>query len=102
MSVIHIILPSKLTLNTQADTVFGNQHGCQPTAVRFPVKWPFGIDVLRAQVAAIAENRFFAYQKPFIDDLGPNFTVTMLGRTGYTTIDPKNLEAVLSTRFEGM
>ena len=57
--------------------------------------------MLRAQLAAIAENRLFKYQQPFIDDLGPNFMIKMLGATGYTTIDPKNLEAILSTRFEG-
>ena len=69
--------------------------------VQFPVKWPFGIDVLRAQLAAIADNRLFAYQQPFIDDLGPNFKIKMLGATGYTTTDPENIEAILSTRFEG-
>ena len=85
----------------QADLLFAKQHGCQPVNVQFPVKWPFGIDVLRAQLAAIADNRLFAYQQPFIDDLGPNFVIKMLGSMGYTTIDPENLEALLSTRFEG-
>lgn len=65
------------------------------------MKWPLGLDVLRAQLAAIAENRLFAYQQPFIDDLGPNFVIKMLGSMGYTTLDPINLEAMLSTRFEG-
>ena len=90
-----------LTLSVQADLLFGKQHGCQPVKVQFPVKWPFGIDVLRAQLTAIADNRLFAYQQPFIDDLGPNFVIKMLGSMGYTTIDPENLEALLSTRFEG-
>ena len=87
--------------NEQAEEIYGKQHGCQPIAVQFPVKWPLGIDVLRAQLAAIADNRLFAYQQPFIDDLGPNFSIKMLGAMGYSTIDPKNLEAMLSTRFEG-
>ncbi|CAF9938570.1 hypothetical protein IMSHALPRED_000851 [Imshaugia aleurites] len=67
---------------------------------QFPVKWPLGIDVLRSQLAAIADDRLFAYQQPFIDKLGPSFTLDMLGATGYTTMDPMNLEAMLSTRFE--
>lgn len=41
-------------------------------------------------------------EQPFIDKLGPSFTLDMLGATGYTTMDPMNLEAMLSTRFEGM
>ena len=69
--------------------------------VQLPVKWPFGIDILRAQLIAIADNRLLAYQQPFIDNLGPNFKIKMLGAMGYTTMDPKNLEAMLSTRFEG-
>ena len=81
--------------------MFGNQHGCQPITEQIPAKWPLGIDVLRAQLAAIADNRLFAYQQPFIDSLRPTFMIKMLGATGYTTIDPKNLEAMLSTRFEG-
>ena len=80
---------------------FGIQHGCRPITAQLPVKWPLGIDVLRAQLAAIADNRLFAYQQPFIDNLGPNFVIKMLGAEGYTTIDPQNLEAMLSTRFEG-
>lgn len=69
--------------------------------VQFPVKWPLGIDVLRAQLAAIADNRLLAYQQPFIDDLGPNFMIKLLGAMGYTTIDPENIEAILLTKFEG-
>ena len=91
-----------LTLIVQADLLFGKQHGCQPVKVQFPVKWPFGIDVLRAQLAAITDNRLFAYQQPFIEELGPNFVIKLLGSMGYTTIDPENLEALLSTRFEGI
>ena len=101
MSILSRNLTLKLTLNAQADKAFGDQFGCQPMTVQFPVKWPLGIDVLRAQLAAIADNRLFAYQQPFIDKLGPNFMIKMLGAMGYTTIDPMNLEAMLSTRFEG-
>ena len=57
--------------------------------------------MLRAQLAAIADNRLFAYQQSFIDDLGSNFIIEMLGSMGFTTIDPKNIEVVLSTKFEG-
>jgi len=52
-------------------------------------------------VAAIKEDRLFAYQQQFTDKLGPNFVMRLLGSWGYVTTDPKNVEAVLSTRFEG-
>ena len=88
--------------NVQADELYGKRRGCQPVTRHLPVKWPLGINVLRAQLAAIADNRLFAHQQAFIDDLGPNFMIKMLGSMGFTTIDPENIEAVLSTRFEGI
>ena len=52
--------------------VFGAESALNCDAARqFPVKWPLGNHVLRAQLAAIADSRLFAYQQPFIDDLGP-------------------------------
>ena len=62
ISIIHAILLPYLTPNVQADMVFGNQHGCQPMTAQFPVKWPLGIDVLRSQLIAIADDRLFAYR----------------------------------------
>ena len=70
-------------------------------AVLFPTRWPLGIDVLKEQFTAIGENRLFAYQKPYIDRLGPNFEAKLLGSSGFTTADPVNIEAVLCSRFEG-
>lgn len=83
------------------DTAFAAQHGCQPNQAVFPTKWPFGLDVLRAQFKAIREHRLFAFQGPYIDKLGPTFVMKMLGSYGIATIDPKNIEAVLTSRFEG-
>lgn len=37
----------------------------------------------------------------YIEKLGPTFVMKMLGTWGIATTDPKNIEAVLSTRFEG-
>ena len=81
---------------------FASQHGCQPMAVAYPVKWPLGFDVLKAQYINNASKCLFAFQQPHIDKLGPNFSMTLLGSTGYTTLDPDNIEAMLSSNFEGM
>ncbi len=70
--------------------------------VDYPVKWPLGIDVLKAQYKANSEKRLLAFQQPIIDEAGPNFKLTLLGAMGYTTMDPVNLEALLSSRFEGL
>ena len=70
-------------------------------ASRYPCKWPLGLDVLSAQFRAIAEKRLLAFQQPYVDSLGPNLELKILGTVGYTTFDPENVEAMLSTRFEG-
>lgn len=67
---------------------------------RFPCQWPLGLDVLYAQYNAIRENHLLAFQQRFLDELGPNLEVKILGSVGYTTFDTKNVEAVLSSRFE--
>ncbi len=71
-------------------------------AVEYPVKWPFGLDVLKAQYKANADQGLLAYQQPTIDALGPNFMMKLLGTVGYTTMDPTNVEAILSSKFAGM
>lgn len=68
---------------------------------RFPCKWPLGLDVLYAQYNAIADNGLLAFQQPYLDDLGPNLEIRILGSVGYTTLDPQNVEAIMSSRFEG-
>lgn len=68
---------------------------------RYPCKWPLGIDVLRSQWYANKDKRLLAFQQPYIDQLGPNFEISILGALGYTTFDPENVEAILSSRFDG-
>ncbi|KAL9011866.1 MAG: hypothetical protein Q9173_003326 [Seirophora scorigena] len=68
---------------------------------KLPSKWPLGLGVLHQQWKANADKRLLAFQQPFLDELGPNLEVDILGSVGYTTLDPENIETALSTRFEG-
>ena len=68
---------------------------------KFPIKWPLGLDVLHKQWYANADKRLLAFQQPFLDELGPNLEIKIMGSVGYTTYDPPNVEAVLSSRFDG-
>lgn len=77
------------------------QHGCQPMQSKLPSKWPLGLSVLHQQWKANADKHLLAFQQPFLDELGPNLEVDILGSVGYTTLDPENIEAALSTRFDG-
>lgn len=69
---------------------------------KLPYKWPFALDVLKRQYDAIPSQRVLAFQSTFFDKIGPNMELRLFGQIGYMTTDPKNIEAILSTRFEGM
>ncbi|KAF2730157.1 cytochrome P450 [Polyplosphaeria fusca] len=84
----------------KADKIFGAQNGCLPMEVMLPYKWPFALDVLKKQYDALPSQRLLAFQSQYFDRLGPNFKLMLFGNEGYMTTDPKNIEAVLSTRFE--
>lgn len=86
----------------QADHAFGAQHGCKPMGSKFPYKWPFALDLLKRQYDANKTQRLLAFQTPYFDRLGPNIELRLFGEVGYLTFDPENLEAILSTNFEGL
>jgi hypothetical protein len=48
-------------------------------------------------------GNLFAYQREYFErfQVGQTFETRLLGRVGYFTMDPKNLEAMLQTRFDG-
>lgn len=68
---------------------------------KLPVKWPLGLDILKRQYDALPSQKMLEFQTQFFDKLGPNMTFSFLGNVGYLIADPKNIECILSTRFEG-
>lgn len=85
----------------QSDKAFGDRHGCLPMETKLPYKWPLALDVLKRQYDAIPSQRVLAFQSDFFDKIGQNMELRLFGQVGYMTLDPKNIEAILSTRFEG-
>lgn len=69
---------------------------------KFPHKWPFALDVLKRQYDANSDQHLMAFQSKFFDKIGPNMELKLFGAVGYMTIEPTNVEAILSTRFEGV
>jgi hypothetical protein len=85
----------------KADQKLGTQYGCLPMETEIPYRWPFAIDILKRQYDALPSQRLLAFQSQFIDRLGANMLVRILGVEGYMTTDPKNIKAILDTNFEG-
>ena len=69
---------------------------------KIPFKWPYSLDLVKQTWDANADQRLLAFYQQFFDQLGPNLEQTLLGGIGYVTIDPKNIEALLSTKFQGV
>jgi len=66
-----------------------------------PSDWPFALDILKKQYDALPSQRVLAFQSQYFDEIGPNMRLGLFGQEGYMTTDPKNIESILSTRFEG-
>ena len=96
------MLTQKLISYLQADEAFATQHGCKPMRSIFPYKWPFALDLLYRQYQVNKTQRLLAFQTSFFDKLGPSIEFRLFGDVGFITFDPKNLEAILSTNFEGL
>lgn len=75
-------------------------HSCQP-ANQLRNKWPFGIDGLMKIFQAHADNRLMALFVRLYHHHGDTFEHTILGSRGFATINPLNLEAILSKQFDG-
>lgn len=65
-----------------------------------PYKWPFALDILKRQYDALPSQRLLAFQSQYFNRLGLKMKLMLFGQAGYMTTDPKNIEAILSTRFE--
>ena len=64
-------------------------------------KWPFGLDVIRRGFRAGRQGKLLALFGWYFGQLGPTVEFTILGGTGYATMDPENVETLLSSRFDG-
>ncbi|KAI4289160.1 MAG: hypothetical protein L6R35_001568 [Caloplaca aegaea] len=82
------------------DALFTIEENDYQVHSKLPSKWPLGLGVLYQQWKANADKRLLAFQQPFLDELGPSLEIEILGSIGYTTFDPENIEAALSTRFD--
>ncbi|KAI9713723.1 MAG: hypothetical protein M1812_006561 [Candelaria pacifica] len=83
----------------QADQAFGRAHGCLPMEAILPYKWPLALDILKKQYDALPSQRMLAFQSQYIDRM-PNMEVHVFGVVGYFTTEPRNIESMLSSRFE--
>jgi hypothetical protein len=85
----------------QLDSDFGERTGCKPPSAKLAYRWPLALDVLRDGFKAGREKKLLAFFTEYFEKLSPTAEVRILGGVGYVTQDPENVEAILSTNFQG-
>jgi hypothetical protein len=82
----------------QADALFAEKHHCL-RAKPLPIKWPLGLDMLWTAFEHARANRILRYFVEIVTRCAPTFEQNLLGDRSFGTVEPRNIEAVLSTQF---
>lgn len=85
----------------QAHKLFAEQHGCLP-APRIQNQRPWGVDRIEQIFRGDRESRLMELFLFHFRQTGNTIEQVLLGTTAFDTIEPANLEAVLSTNFKGI
>ncbi|PSN58810.1 cytochrome P450 alkane hydroxylase [Corynespora cassiicola Philippines] len=82
-----------------ADQKIGQKNGCLP-APRLPNQRPLGVDRLEQMFRADAESRLMELFLFHFRQTGSTLEQEFLGTKAYGTIEPANVETILSTKFQ--
>lgn len=83
----------------RAESRFAAEKGCLPPKI-WNSRWPFGLDMLVKALKYARTMQILQFFLEVVDDNGTTFVQELLGATGIDTVDPENIEAVLSSNFE--
>ena len=84
----------------QAEVLFEKTHGCGAPH-RVQSKWPLGLDLVFEAFRVIGEKQILQWFVGWLDRTGPTFELNALGSKVVYTVEPDNIEAILSTKFIG-
>lgn len=76
------------------------QKGCQPLK-KWSAKWPMGLDLLIKIIRFGKAQQILKFFLEVVDNSGTTFEQSLLGARSIDTVDPENIEAVLSKQFDG-
>ncbi|KAI1272030.1 cytochrome P450 [Xylaria sp. FL0933] len=81
-----------------AENIHATEKGCKPLRP-WNARWPLGLDLFFKALAATKEGHTLKFFLTVVNECGPTFVQHLFGVSGIDTIDPENIEAVLSTNF---
>jgi hypothetical protein len=82
----------------QNDHNLALERGCKP-AKQWSSNWPLAIDKVLEEFSSARDGHMLQYHVQSFREWGTTFAWTYLSDSGIETIDPENLEALLSTNF---
>jgi hypothetical protein len=84
----------------KAETLFEQSHGCgAPRPLQY--KWPLALDLVFDAFRNIREKQALQWFVEIFERTGPTFEQDVLGSKGIGTVEPDNIESILSTKFSG-
>ena len=83
----------------QSQRAFGQQHGCLPPP-RIKNHRPWGLDHLEDSIRADRESRLNEKFLSYFTQLGNTIDHCFLGTLAFSTTDPANIEALLSSKID--
>ncbi|KAJ5114025.1 hypothetical protein N7456_002559 [Penicillium angulare] len=84
----------------RTDLIISTQHGCK-NAPRLKNWWPLGIDRLIQIWMADADQRLMGLFTFHFRDVGNTLEQKFLGTKAFGTVEPRNLEAMMSSKEKG-
>lgn len=78
---------------------FARAHGCQPAKKLPQFERIIGYGIYKEQQEAARTKNLQASNVKRYEENGPTFSLSFIGHTFVSTIDPENIKHVLATRF---
>jgi hypothetical protein len=94
-------LDAPVDSEVQIDNAFAAAHGCKPPAKLETGRWPLGLELVVKAFRVAGEQRLLRLMSQIVKETGTTFEQNLLGARGIDTIEPANIEALLSTQFTG-
>ncbi|CAF9905365.1 MAG: hypothetical protein HETSPECPRED_004969 [Heterodermia speciosa] len=82
----------------RAETLFEASHGCGAPR-RLHYKWPLALDLVVEAFSNIERKQALQWFVAICERTGPTFEQNILGVRGINTIEPRNIESIMSTNF---
>ena len=95
------MLAALVNAKTKSDNAFAVAHRCRSVPKLDTGRWPLGLGLIITAFRVANEQRLLRFMNEIVEKTGNTFEQNLLGARGIDTVEPANIEALLSTQFTG-